>query len=94
MPSYDIIEENIGGAAMDILKLLFPFSFRYKKDITQLFLNILTYLAAGLVAAILISLTAKVAVLGMIVGLIGGLVDLYILAGIVVCVLDYLKILR
>lgn len=79
---------------MEILKLLFPFSFQPKKDITQLFLNILIYLGVGLIASVLISLTAKVAILGMIVGLLGGLTDLYMLAGIVVSVLDYLQILK
>ena len=79
---------------MELLKLLFPFSFQPKKDISRLILNILTYLGAGLIAGVLISLTAKVAILGTIVGLVGGFADLYMLAGIVISVLDYLQILK
>ena len=33
-------------------------------------------------------------IIGVIIGLLGGLVDLYVLIGIVLSVLDYLKILK
>ena len=36
----------------------------------------------------------KIPVLGMIIGLVGGLVDLYVLVGVVLSVLDYMKVLK
>ena len=79
---------------MELLKTVFPFSFQAKKDIAALIVNVLIYLAIGLVAAFFIGILRKVAVLGMIVSLVCGLAELYITAGIVLSVLDYAKILK
>ena len=79
---------------MELLKKVFPYSFQAKKDVAALVINILIYLAVGLVAGFLIGILAKIPVLGMIIGLVGGLVDLYVLAGVVISVLDYMKILK
>ena len=79
---------------MDMLKKIFPLSFGEKKDVVALVVNIVIYLVVGLVAGILIGLLAKIPVLGVIIALGGGLVDLYVLVGIVLSVLDYLKLLK
>ena len=42
----------------------------------------------------LIGILAAIPVIGLIIGLVGGLVDLYVLIGIVLLVLDYLKVLK
>lgn len=79
---------------MELLKTVFPFSFQPKKDVAALVINILIYLAVGLVAGLLIGLLSKINVLGLIVSLVGGLADLYVTAGVVLSVLDYMKILK
>ena len=79
---------------MELLKTVFPFSFQPKKDVATLVINILIYLAVGLVAGLLIGLLSKINVLGLIVSLVGGLADLYVTAGVVLSVLDYMKILK
>ena len=79
---------------MELLKTVFPFSFQPKKDVAALIIHILIYLAVGLVAAFLIGVLGKVAVLGLIVSLLGGLADLYVTAGVVLSVLDYTKVIK
>ena len=79
---------------MDMLKMIFPFSFGEKKDVAALVINILIYLVVGIVIGFAIFLLAKIPVVGIIAGLVGSLLDLYILAGIIISVLDYLKILK
>ena len=79
---------------MELLKTVFPFSFQPKKDVTALVINILIYLAVGLVASLLIGLLSKINVLGVIVSLVGGLAALYVTAGVVLSVLDYTKVIK
>ena len=79
---------------MELLKTAFPFSFHPKQDIAALVINIVVYLAAGLVAALLIGLISKVAALGLVISILGGLAVLYILAGAVLSVLHYTQVIR
>ncbi len=79
---------------MALLKKIFPYSFVAKKDVAALVINILIQLVVGIIAGVLIGILVKVPVLGIIISLIGGLVDLYVLAGIVISCLDYFKILK
>ena len=79
---------------MDILKKVFPYSFKAKDGVAGLIINILVYLVAGFVAGALIAICAKLPIINIVAGLVGGLVDLYVVAGIVISVLDYLKVLK
>ena len=72
---------------MDTLKKLFPLSFREKKGIGGLVVNILIHLLADFVAGIIIVILP-------ILGILGGLIGLYFTVGIVLSVLDYLKVLK
>ena len=79
---------------MDMLKQIFPLSFGKKEDLTGLIVNIVIYLVAGLVASLAIAILAHTPIIGFIIGLLGGLVDLYVLVGIVLSVLDFLELLK
>lgn len=79
---------------MEILTKLFPFSFKEKKDVAALIVNILIYLVIGIVAGALIGILATIPIIGIIIGILGGLVDLYVLVGIILSVLDYCKVLK
>ena len=79
---------------MDMLKKFFPFSFKEKKDVAALVINVLIYLVVGLIAGFAIGLLAIIPIVNLIVGLLGGLIDLYVLVGIVLSILDYLKVLK
>ena len=79
---------------MDMLKKLFPLSFKYVDSVSNLVIGILVYLIAGFLIGALIRILAKIPVLGLIFGIAGGLVDIYCLAGIVIQVLVYIKVLK
>ncbi len=79
---------------MELLKKIFPLSFKFSDSVANLVIGILIYLVAGAVAGVAIGLLAKIPVVGILIGLVGGLVDLYCLAGIVIQVLDFCKVLK
>ena len=72
---------------MATLKKLFPLSFKEKKGIGGLIVNILIHILADVVAGLIIGLIP-------ILGILGGLIGLYFTVGIVISILDYLKIIK
>ena len=71
---------------MDLLKRFFPFSFRGKKDVAALIINILIYIIVGAVVGFLIGILAKIPVINLITGIVGTIVEIYVIAGIVMFV--------
>lgn len=72
---------------MDMLKKFFPYSFG-AKDIAGLVIKIVVYIVASAVLGFVIGLIPFVG------GLIGSLIGLYSTVGIVLAILDYLKVLK
>ena len=72
---------------MELLQKIFPFSFG-AKDIAGLIIKILVYIVASTVLGFVVGLIPLIG------GLIGSLIGLYSTVGIVMAVLDYLKILK
>lgn len=79
---------------MATLKKFFPLAFKEKKDIGALIVNILLHILGDVVAGLVIGLVSKLPLIGWIFGLLGGLVGLYFTVGIVLSILDYLKVLK
>lgn len=78
---------------METLKKIFPFSFGVK-DVASLVIKILIYIVVGAVIGFVLSVLGKIAIIGLIIRLVGTLVEIYILAGIVIAVLDFCKVLK
>ncbi len=78
---------------MELLKSLFPVSYK-SKDIAGLIISILIYLVIGAVLGGLLGWLSKMWLVGWLFGIIGSLVGIYCTAGIVICVLVFLKILK
>ena len=78
---------------MEMLKKYFPFAFG-AKDVASLVIKIVVLLVVGAIATWVIGLLAAIPLVGLLVGLVCGLIDLYVLATIVIAVLDYLKVLK
>ncbi len=86
---------------MDILKKIFPYSFG-AAEVKDLVIKIIVYIVAAFLAGVVLAvaglITGWIPVLGAIVGLllsiVGGAVELYVLIGIILLVLDYLKVLK
>ncbi|MBQ7888367.1 MAG: hypothetical protein IJ356_01255 [Erysipelotrichaceae bacterium] len=79
---------------MEMLKKYFPFSFTEKKDIAAVIVNVLLHIVAGWVIGIVLGIAGILPVIGWVTGLAGALVEVYLFAGMVLSVLDYLKLLK
>lgn len=80
---------------MDTLKKFFPISFKYTGSVKDLIIGIVIYLVAGLIVSFLLGLVGKILpILGLILGLVGGIFDLYCTVGIVLQVLVFAKVLK
>ena len=76
---------------MEVLKRYFPFSFKEKSDLRGLLINVLLYLAAAAIIGVFIGIFSGVPVINWIFGIIGALVEIYVVLGILLSVLDYAK---
>lgn len=79
---------------MDIIKKIWLFSFREKKDVAALVITVILHVVAGVVLGFAIGLLGALPFAGTIISLVCGLIDLYITAGIVFCFLDYFKVIK
>ncbi|MBR2293039.1 MAG: hypothetical protein IKA44_01855 [Clostridia bacterium] len=87
---------------METLKKFFPLSFKRTDSIGNLIVGILLYLLVGIVAGALIWLATLIvgwlpvvgALIGWALGVVGGLIELYILAGIIIQILVFAKVIK
>ena len=80
---------------MDFLKSFWPLSFKVKaKDVPSLVVQIILLIVVCAVAGLAIALLSKLPIIGWIIGIVGGVVELYGLIGIVLCVLQYCDMLK
>ena len=87
---------------MDALKKLFPLSFKFSKDVANLIIGIIVYLVVGAIVAGLIVLatllTSWIPVVGKLVGwalgVVSSLIGIYVLAGIIILVLAFAKVIK
>ena len=74
------------------LKPYFPVSFRVK-DVTEFVIALAMYVIAGSICALIIGLLAKIPFIGFLFGIVGALAGLYVLIGIILTILVFLKLL-
>ena len=79
---------------MDLLKSIFTLSFRRSDSLGSVIVGIIIYLIIGALAGVAIGILADIPVVKYVVGIIGTIVELYIVAGIVLEILAYLKIVK
>ena len=87
---------------MDMLKKFFPLSFKEKKDVAALVINLIIHLVVAIIGGAVIALAGMLtgwipvlgAIIGWALGIVGTLVSAYCLVGGVLSVLDYLKVLK
>lgn len=79
---------------MAMLKNLFPFAFLQKKDVITLVIYIVAHLVIGTVAGWVFGLLDGIILVGWIFSLIGWVFGIYVTVSLVLCVLDYLKVLK
>ena len=75
---------------MELLKSIFPLSFKKKDGVISLLINILVQLIVGVIAGVCIALLSKFPA----IGIVGGLIDLYVIVGIILSILHFAGILK
>ena len=78
---------------MDKLKQLFPLSFR-GTEMQDMIVSIILYIVVAAIASVLIWVVALIPIVNLVVGIVGTLVDIYVLVGIVLAVLNYFNVLK
>ncbi len=79
---------------MDKLKLLFPISFKYADSVANLIIGILIYAVGSTIAGVILGWLSILPIVGLIFSLVGSVLGIYCLAGIVVEVLLFAKVLK
>ena len=80
---------------MDLLKKYWPTPFKVKeKDVNSFVVNLIIFVVVCAVAGAIIGLLTNIPILGYVFGAIGGLLELYGLIGIVLCILIFCGILK
>ena len=79
---------------MEMLQKIFPLSFKRTDSLGSLIIGILIYIVVGALAGFAIGLLWVVPVVNLVIGLVGGLIDIYVVAGIVIQILVYMNILK
>ena len=79
---------------MDLLKKIFPLSFKYTKDITSLIIGIIVHLVVLVVGGFAIWVATFVPIIGWLIGALGGVLVLYVAVGVVLQILAFLKVIK
>lgn len=78
---------------MDILKSLFPWSFK-NKTMKDLIVSILIYMAINIVGGLVFGLLSVVPLIGFVFSLLGGALGIYTLAGVILASLHFFGLLK
>ena len=80
---------------MDMLKKFWPTPFKIKeKDVTSFVVQLIIFIVVCALVGLAIGLLANIPIIKYVVGIVGAVVELYGLIGIVLCVLQFLGILK
>lgn len=80
---------------MDILKKIFPLSYRFSGNIISLIIGIVIYLVViGFLASLVFGILSGITILQGIIGAISSVLGLYCVAGVVIQLLVFFNILK
>ena len=81
---------------MDILKKIFPLSWKFTGSVANLIIGVLVYLVIGIIGGVALGIVGLIPLplLGTLLGLVGALIDLYVVGGIVIMFLAHFKVLK
>ncbi len=87
---------------METLKKIFPLSWKYSGNTSQLIIGILLHILAGIVVGALITLSTMLtgwipvvgSIIGWLLGIVSSLIGVYVIAGIVIQILVFAKVIK
>ena len=78
---------------MDLIKKLWPTPFKIEKgNLASFLIQLLIFIVITTVVGVLIGVLAGIPILGIIFWIVGGLMELYTIVGIVLCILNFLGV--
>lgn len=78
---------------MDALKKFFPYSFG-AKSVVNMLVKILLYIIVGAIIGAVIGIFGKIPLIGILASIVGWIVELYVFVGVVLTILNFLKIVK
>lgn len=78
---------------MDLLKKIFPFSFK-ATELVAFIVSLVIYVIVDVLCGLVIGLLAKLPIIGFVFAALGSLVGLYALVGIVLSILVFVKVMK
>lgn len=80
---------------MDLLKKIWPTPFKIRpKDVVSFVIQLVIFIVVCAIGGLLIGLLSGIPIAGIIFSILGGLLDLYGLIGVILCVLVFLDIVK
>ena len=80
---------------MDLLKKIWPTTFKVKEhDVVSLIVQLIIFIVLVAIIGVVIGILAAIPVSGVIAGAVGGLLELYNIIGIVLCVVNFFGVLK
>lgn len=91
-----------GVYVMDFLKKFWPMSFKNNDSVSNLVIGVIVYVVVAILAGVVIALAGLItgwipvvgAILGILLGAVGTVIELYTIAGIVFKFLAYFKVFK
>ncbi len=78
---------------MDIIKKVFPDAFR-SKDVNSFIVTLVIYGVIAILSGIVFGLLAKLPIIGILFSLVGAVVGLYVLVGVILAILVFVKVIQ
>ena len=80
---------------MDFLKSLWPTPFKIeRKNLTSFLVQLIIFIVVCAVVGVLIGILSAIPILGIIFWIVGGLLEVYSVVGIVLCILVFLDVIK
>jgi hypothetical protein len=79
---------------MKDLKKIFPLSFRFANYVVDLIIGIMLYILVGAIDGVLIGIVVTIPIIGIVAWILGLALDVYVLAGVVIEILAFLKVVK
>lgn len=76
------------------MKKLFPLSFKWASSLVSMLIGVVIYIVVGAIFGVAIGLLNTIPVVNLVAWIVGIAVDVYVVAGIVVLILAYLKVVK
>jgi len=78
---------------MDILKKFFPNAFK-STELNPFIIALIVYVVVDVICGLVIGLLAKIPVIGILFSIVGSVIGLYALAGIILSILVFVKVIK